>query len=328
MDIISTFKVFLAYYWVKNISIKEKEWDETVVLISKIIRILVIIMFVMYVIAMIFSIDYFFSGQRYGIKSYKFLFDVPGNYSKIFYFIIPILVADLCYSSTIYKKSIIMLSLLLWITTMRARAIAFAVCFVLFSVWFFYLKEKKKFRVKLINVIPIGVVGLFFGWKQMVFYFTNDTQARAQLLRYSFVTLKRYFPIGSGFGTYGSDIAIKYYSVLYKEYNFDKIFGMGYVHTNYLNDNYWPMIIGQFGIIGTICVVGIVALLAVEFIKYTYKNKYFYCATLCSIGFLLASSIASKSYSEFSTIPIFILHGILVQCEKNRRIKTEGETNV
>jgi len=254
---------------------------------------------------------------RYGIKSYSFLIPSPGNYSKIFYFVIPLLTADLQYDNNIYKKAMIAVALLLWVLSMRSRAIAFAVCYVLFAFWFFYLKEKNIKKINVLYLMPIGIIGLFLGWKQLVFYFTTDTQARSMLLRYSIVTMKEYFPLGSGFGTYGSDVAKTQYSPLYEQYGFLNVYGIGKSHTDYLNDNYWPMIIGQFGIIGTMLVIIILFLLYSQMIKTVIQNKYLYFSTFCMMGFLLVSSIASKSYSEFSMIPIFLLHGIFVQREKS-----------
>ena len=67
--------------------------------------------------------------------------------------------------------------------------------------------------------------------------------------------------------------------------------------TNFLNDNYWPMIMGQFGIIGAVLVIIILILLYKEMIKLTKNNMYHYFSTLCLMGILLISSIALLSFA-------------------------------
>lgn len=316
VDIISTVKIIIAYYWIMGFKMPKEDWDKTIRLLAKWMRIFVIIMFIVWVFA--YAMDLGILGEvRHGIKSYSFIMSSAGNYSKMFYFIIPLLTADLMYGNTLYKKIIIAIALILWASSLRSRAIAFAVCYVAFAFWFFYMKDKRVKKINVLYLMPIAIVGLVLGWEQLVFYFTTDTQARSMLLRYSIVTMKDYFPLGSGFGTYGSDIAKTHYSVLYERYGFLDVYGIGKVHTDYLNDNYWPMIMGQFGVIGTILVVAILFLLYKRMIDAVIKNKYLYFSTLCMMGFLVVSSIASKSYSEFSMIPIFLLHGIFVQREKS-----------
>lgn len=316
VDIISIVKIFISYYWIIGFRMSVEDWDAVIKLLAKLTRAIVIVMLVLMVMTYAFNLP--LTGEvRFGIKPYAFLFDTPGNFSKVFYFIIPLLTADLQYGNTVYKKIVIAIALFIWVMTLRSRAVAFVACYLMFAFWYFYIKEKHIKKVNIMYLLPIGVIGLALGWEQLVFYFTNDTQARSALLKYSLVTMKEYFPLGAGLGTYGSDIAKTHYSPLYEQYGFLNIYGMGKTHTNYLNDNYWPMIIGQFGIIGTILVVAILVLLYTQMIKTVINNRYLYFSTLCMMAFLLISSIASKSYSEFSMIPVFILHGIFVQRERS-----------
>ncbi len=315
VDVISTYKVFLAYYWVRMRDWSREEWDSVFRSLAGIVRLLVIGMSCILVLAHLLHLD-MMEDPRYGIPAFRFLFNAAGNYSKLFYFIIPLLSADLYYKNSRYKKAVLGLALVLWISTLRSRAIAFAVCYLFFVVWYFYLKDKQKVKIKVWQLLPFGLLGILLGWKQISFYFFGSTQARSVLLRYSLVTMADYFPWGSGFGTYGSDVAVKNYSPLYVKYNFRRIYGLGNNHANFANDNYWPMIIGQMGLFGTILIGTVLFLLYRYFIKNVTRNRFFHFATLCSIGFLLASSVASKSYSEYSMIPIFLLHGMMVQREK------------
>lgn len=314
IDILSVVKIFLAYYWIRLIGLTRDECDQIIQLLAKICRVLVLIMFALYVVS--YALNLSLLGEvRHGIKSYRFLFNNPGNYSKLFYFLIPVLTLDLYYSSDFWKKLCIGISLILWISTMRTRGIAFAFCYVLFAFWFFKFRKMHQ-KVDIIQLLPLVVIALILGWQQIIYYFTSDTQTRGQLFYYGIKTMQDYFPIGAGFGTYGSNVAAEHYSPLYVKYGFLNVYGMGYKHTNFLNDNYWPMIMGQFGLIGVILVVIILYKFYMRNIKLSRENEHFYFVTLLMTGFLLASSIASKSYGEFSMIPVFLLHGIIAERSK------------
>ncbi len=316
-DVLSTVKIFLSYYWIRSLRLGKSQWDRIIRGLAALVRLSVAVMMLFYV-ASLAGVPYaeksMLGEVRMGMRSYRFFFNNPGNFSKIFYFFIPILSADLYYRKSLSKKIFIAMGLFLWMSTLRSRAIAFALCYIVFSFCFFKIR-KESYKMKPIQMMPLGAMALVLGWKQMIYYFQNESQTRHQLLKYGIITMREYFPIGAGFGTYGSDVAIQEYSMLYSRYGFEEIYGMGRVHTHFLNDNYWPMIMGQFGMIGLLLVCAILYKFYRFNLRITGENKCFYFATLLMAGFLLASSIASKSYSEYSMMPVFILHGILAQRE-------------
>ena len=119
----------------------------------------------------------------------------------------------------------------MWASTMRSRAFSFIAVFLLLAVFFFTSNGKKwgekiRKKIKVAYIIPICVVAVAICWNQLVFYFTSDTQARSVLLRFGIMTMVTYFPLGAGFGTFGSDVAATQYSPLYKKYGFNSIYGM------------------------------------------------------------------------------------------------------
>jgi len=309
VDVISIFKVLIAYFWIRS------DWDLIIHILASIVRFLILVMLICCLASYMGIYKGMLGEVRYGISSYIFLFNVAGNYGKWFYFAIPLLSADLYYSKNIRKYIYIIIAMVLWLTTLRSRAFALVTCYAVFSIWFFKIKKQSRNKTHIVNILPMSMIAIIMCWQQLVFYFTDATQARANLLKYSIVTAKEYFPFGAGFGTYGSDVAATTYSNLYTIYGFKSIYGMGRVHTRFLNDNYWPMIIGQFGVFGVAAMALILYSIYKQCISYVKKNKYFFFATICSIFFLLASSLASKSYSEYTSIAVFLVHGILVQRE-------------
>lgn len=109
-------------------------------------------------------------------------------------------------------------------------------------------------------------------------YLLDISSPRGKFFYYSFVTANQYFPIGSGFASYGSMVAANNYSNLYYLYDFNTIWGMTADSTSYLLDNYYPMIIGQFGYFGFVCFLLIVKTLYFDFIKNIYNKKRRYAA--------------------------------------------------
>lgn len=317
IDIISTVKVWLSYFLIIIHNWDENSLDKLIQMLASLARTLTWVLLVCLLISQVVDIN-MSDDVRYGIKSFKFLFDKAGNCSKLFYFIVPVLTADLHYKKTSYKKLMISISLFVWMFTLRSRAIAFIVTYILIMS-FVEFKNQKIMKFKILHIVPVLLIAVLLTKEQMVFYFDSDTQARGVLFKYGLVTLKDFFPIGAGFGTYGSDIAKTNYSKLYHKYGFDRIWGMSEGTSYYLNDNYWPMIMGQFGFLGLIITVTILFLFMKRVFKDLKTNKYFYLAGLFALGWLLLSSVASKSYSEFSTICVFLFVGLLVKktrCEK------------
>lgn len=61
---------------------------------------------------------------------------------------------------------------------------------------------------------------------------------------------KDYFPLGSGFGTFGSGITQRVYSPLYYKYRLHRIWGLSQSKPSFLNDIFWPHILAELGVTG------------------------------------------------------------------------------
>lgn len=309
IDIISIFKVFLSYLWIKD---KNCDGNKIIQDLAKIGRVIVYIIVVSWILSQFVNTGMMYRQVRHGIRSFMFVFNNSGNYSKFFYFLLPLLTADLKFGINRYKKITIVLACVMWMSSMRSRAFSFVAMYAMLAFLYFRNNDRTKpGRFRWDYLIVIGIVALAFSFDQLIFYFTNDTQARSLLLRNSIYVMKEYFPIGAGFGTYGSDVAAEYYSSLYNMLGFSSIYGMGKTNTIYLNDNYWPMIFGQFGIIGTVLIIGILLNIHKDIYEKIRKDRYFFFSGMCAMLLLAISSIASKSYSEFSSICVFLLLGVM-----------------
>ena len=111
-----------------------------------------------------------------------------------------------------------------------------------------------RFRFKWYYIIFLSIILICLSWNEISGYLLNNVAPRYKLYYYSFITANTYFPFGSGFGTYGTYVAYKYYSPLYIEYGFINEYGMSnaYVGPVFLYDTYYPTIVAQFGYFGII----------------------------------------------------------------------------
>lgn len=125
------------------------------------------------------------------------------------------------------------------------------------SNWNFGLDIKILFKtvmtvLKTRTVVFMAVIVLLLGTFQIQTYLMNVNAPRYLFFYYGGKTANTYFPLGSGFATFGSDQAARNYSRLYYQYGFNSLFGMNTKDGSFLSDTFWPMAIGQFGWIGSI----------------------------------------------------------------------------
>ena len=123
----------------------------------------------------------------------------------------------------------------------------------------FFLKKKIHFNMKWIFIFSILVsISIYISWAKFSHYFLyGDAEETARTAIYvrSINVLKDYMPMGSGYGTFGTEAAAKYYSPLYRKYGLEFVWGLrqeDYGGTrDFLKDTFYP-VLAQFGILGII----------------------------------------------------------------------------
>lgn len=179
------------------------------------------------------------SGERLG---FSFWFGHPSNFAATIVGFIALLLTD-----PRRNRWPIIAGLLILFSTGRAKAVGFAVILVIGVL--FYSKSK---RIPATFII-IGLVGcVAIAYDQIALYFFNSNTARSILLQTSLMVAKMFFPLGSGFASYGSNASGEYYTSFYYSLGFDKIYGLTPSNHDYLVDSFWPLVVGQFGFAGLI----------------------------------------------------------------------------
>lgn len=119
-------------------------------------------------------------------------------------------------------------------------------CWIAISVILFIVLRKDG-KFKPVHTIPIVISVLISTWSDLETYFINESSSvRITLIRKGIEVANRYFPLGSGFATYASEMASRYYSKLYIEFGWENSW-LFRQNSGFLNDAFFASIAGQFG---------------------------------------------------------------------------------
>lgn len=241
---------------------------------------------------------------RYGIRSVQLFYQHPSYMASVIVFLLAIL-------TFFYRKGnapFIIMDLILLAFTLRGKAIGSVVMYCMIFFVIIYYRQ----RLKWWHIVIIAALGITVAWQQIYFYYIklSGSSARSVMTSTAFVVAKDYFPIGTGFGTYGSHVAGAYYSPVYVKYGFEKIHELSrYNSKAFLDDTFWPIIIGQTGLIGTACYVFNLWQLIKNLLKTRKISQYIYAAILFVFGYLFISSTSEPTFNNPISIPLTIIIG-------------------
>ena len=95
----------------------------------------------------------------------------------------------------------------------------------------------------------------------------RDTPARFALYEGAVLIAVDNFPLGAGLGRYGSWMSRVEYSDVYREYGMDQIFGLSPQNRQFIDDTFWPQILGETGVIGLMAYVVIIGWMGVALLR-------------------------------------------------------------
>ena len=228
------------------------------------------------------------------------------------------------------KRIIPLLAMLSFVmyTTRRVKAMGAVACILLVYLFVFNKRHRinKKVRIFVGCILGLAVIA---GLYQIIwYYFTlRYESARAVLTIAAPFIAVDHFPFGTGWGAYASAFSVEPYSPVYGIYGMSSVWGISQANHSFISDTYWPMILGQCGILGFAAFLGALVLFVRKALTLkTDKNAY--AAVLISLLYLLISSSSESALVNPIAIPFAFLIGLLlaekkVREEKSRRLAGE-----
>jgi len=316
VDVLAESKVLLSYFAVKYF-LNDSEKQSTIELLTGISALFTIASFICGIISLFKDIG--MSGlERYGIRSFHFIFDMEHQFMAVYMFIFAVLVCNtrMKHGTKVLFYIMAMISMIL---TTKAPPILFSIIFVGLS---FYFRKHKKLStwIIIIGIIMVIIVGQY----QIHEYLLNENSPRHLFIKYAIKTANNYFPFGSGFATYGSDQAARVYSHLYYQYGFSKLNGMNPDNPAFLSDTFWPMAIGQFGWVGSIlyAIVYLRVFLTLKNDKFSNEKRAFvYACYLQYMIHAIGSAILSSSAGMIGFMGLALVTELDESQEKSGRLK-------
>lgn len=239
--------------------------------------------------------------ERYGLMCYAFIYENASQFAIL----VGVALSFVIYEKFKYRKWFIIMGLITLIMTLKGMAFIIVGVYVSLCIM----------RVKRIEIWHLAVVAMVLALLlrfQIYGYILNSSAPRAMLLKYGLVTANKYFPLGSGFGTYGSHIAAKHYSPLYLMYGFSSRKILTYGAGSALNDVYLGMIFGQFGWIAVIVFCYVFVLIGQSIIecKNTENSSRIIAiglfACLCGMAIMAGSIKAAGGQLLLFSIQLFL----------------------
>lgn len=318
-DIMAASKFYVIMFICEGINVSTEKRKKIIKKTSIISKIIIILTLVFLLLSLYIELP-FYTGEVRFMKCFKFIFSHPTFYVSSYLMIVAILIAD----SISKNRVFIFLGCFLLFLAQRTKAMLIIVFLLLILILgeknckkvydkIIGLKRKKRNPFKLI--LSIGVLA-WVAWiiakEKILLYFSwGLSAARPALYIIGIQLLLRYFPFGSGFGTFASSLSGKYYSNIYYEYQINNVNGLRKDNYNYIGDVFWPYIYGQFGIAGLIVYIRMI----MRCIVYQIKNNYLFdykISILVIWIYALMASTAEAFFTNSSGVQMALILGIYI----------------
>lgn len=305
-DAVCVFKGIITYVFIP-LCLSNLKLDEYLTIINNHLKIITGLVFLTVVGNLLFDIFPYYE-IRFGIKSQQIFFTHP-TYLASFSVIIIILLSVNLRKHEENKKYIILMLLVL-ASTLRFKSIAFIPIYM----YLYYIVFIRQRKLQLLDIGILCVLGGAFAISQVMEYFNNPDWARNVLTMNSLNIAKDNFPIGTGFGTYASWVSGESYSNIYYDYNISTTWGISPDFYEFIADTFWPMIIGQFGVLG----LGIYIYILLRIYKNIMNNDNldYYFGQILTLLYLIILSMAEASFSG----QIVVVYMALIAVLGNKKI--------
>jgi len=317
-DFITFYKAFIVYFGIRLLSSKFsaiKSIDMVSKFSGKFIYVIV------GVLVLDFILKIYPQNIRYGIPSFQLFFQHPSRYSFAVAFVFLIL-----YHRFVEKaKWYLLIVLIIGLTSLRVKyfGFVFIAYFLLYQRHLLY-KISIKMVVFMIGIAFIIMTILFR--EQLTMYFSldqiKDGWSRGVILVTSFRIGNDFFPLGTGFGSYSCYFSGKYYSWVYDKYHINNVWGISRTFWSFVADQFWPMVLGQFGYFGLAAYFILVYQYILLFLK-LLKNKtsqysIFMFVALMGMLLLVIDSSSDAIFTQNRAVAMFLIFALFVNAQTEK----------
>lgn len=140
--------------------------------------------------------------------------------------------------------------------------------------------------------------------------------ARSRLLEAAWAIAGDHFPLGTGFGTFGSDVSLDPYSQVYVDYGLSGTYGFRPENPLFATDASWATVVGESGVIGAIFVLFALGALWIHLFRHAREGRGqgFRLASLMFASVLLIDSLASpRLFDGFACVGLGVLVSLAAQ---------------
>ena len=246
---------------------------------------------------------------RFGLSSEMLFFGHPTGLASVSFFLM--LMIMLLYDRRSRDFLFVVIGAILVLSTLRFKAIAAVVTFG----YIYFITVVRKKRVTGKRLMPFIPIAVWIGWDEFYGYYLSPTSiyvARGALFHTGLSIAKKYFPFGTGFGTFASDPSGKYYSAVYRVFGINDVWGLSPENASLVSDTFWPMVLGQTGFLGIVIYILIVFYLFRLIKPAELIDKGLYTAGVGAIVYLLFSSIAESAFVNPLALPLAFIIGLVV----------------
>ena len=280
-------------------------------------------------IGFLYTFVYFVLHTLFGFFFMSDVFPILGNMAQVSWLrVVCLNIIVATNEKKVIKRYIVLFYISLFVHGIGGFASAL---FASLTLYLYLYRENKERKLHIWQIVLLVCMALIFAYGDLQEYILDGNAPRALLLQYGFVTANRYFPLGSGFASYGSEMAKRYYSKLYYEYGFDKIWSMSPENNlsgsevGTLNDCYLGMIVGQYGWIGLCCYVGIIYSIYKMLTK-GLGNTYSKAVSISTLITILSSVMVSNNTSSHFGICMYAVMGLVSFSCVSRSKTIKGKT--
>lgn len=262
------------------------------------------------VIILNFSLKFLKSwGIRYGfIKTVSagFLHPAELDFMAIALMITQLFLIIILNKSMKYYKIICFESFIIVLAAGRTKGLTFYIIYVSLILLSKYIK-----KINIKQVILLSPIIIWIAEDRIKSEILNDGSVRGLLYSTSFKIADDFFPLGSGFGTFGSNMSRVIYSPLYYIYNLSNSYGLSPAWPAYITDSHWASVIAESGWIGfSIYLIGII-ILSTYFFKFS-KNSLLRLAISGVWFYGIFSSISDTILMSYRGVAVGVITAIFI----------------